>query len=354
MGANSRSRCKINAVHTKHFEPYSHPSQRVKPSDKSTMAPLARNFAMYFDESKAQEAALTAPDDIWMGSAMSIDSHSDHSGVGPSKFTQDMKIDVVASEIQTLAVILLADTSKAGVAHGDVAGNQTIEHLSPRERKLVHHLKNTANKCIERHCEMGHPTTDMLRKRIDTALQAALVGIMVEDIMLSCDLKGASSAKTGNNVKQQNCISTIDDYPIPPTVTHVFSSVKRGLAYLGMALSTKSEASGMHRAGTPPHMPGEYPIVYEIGKQKRDIAYKHELGVPAVKLRQASFLRHLWPPRAGNEGEERKRCSLKAQLKAHQTGGNVEPQRLVNWVNSGCGSTSLLVMKFQRGGLISM
>ncbi|KAG1770577.1 hypothetical protein EV702DRAFT_1049304 [Suillus placidus] len=272
MGANLRSRCKINTVHTKHFKPYSRPSQRVKPSDKSTMAPLARNLAMYFDESEAQEATLTAPNDVWMGSAMSIDSPSDHSGVGPSKFMQDMKIDVVASKV---------DTSKAGVAHGDVAGNQTIEHLSPRERKLVCRLKNATNKCIERHCEMGHPTTDMLRKRIDTALQAALVGIMVEDIMLSCDLKGASSAKTGDNVKQQNRISTIDDYLIPPTVAHVFSSMKRGLAYLGTALSTKSEASGMHRAGTPPHMPGEYPIVYEIGKQKRDITYKHELGVPA-------------------------------------------------------------------------
>lgn len=49
---------------------------------------------------------------------------------------------------------------------------------------------------------MGHPTTDMLRKRVDTALQAALAGVMVEEIWLSSDLKGASPLKTGDGVKQ--------------------------------------------------------------------------------------------------------------------------------------------------------
>lgn len=92
-------------------------------------------------------------------------------------------------------VRLSTNTSKVGVAHDDIAGNQAIECLSPRQRKLVRRLQNAVNKCIERHCKMGHPTTDMLRKRVDTALQAALAGVMVEEIWLSSDLKGASPLK---------------------------------------------------------------------------------------------------------------------------------------------------------------
>ncbi|KAG1744734.1 hypothetical protein EDB19DRAFT_1906447 [Suillus lakei] len=213
---------------------------------------------------------------------MYIDPPSNHSTAGTSGCVLDMNIDIADNETRDLAVVLPADTPMVGVT-SNVTSNQAIEYQSLRKRKFAWCLHNTAKNCIERHCKMGHPTTEYLRMHINKMLQAALEGIEVEEIMLSCDLKAASPANRNADGKLEDSLITTDDDLIPPAGTHIFNSVKCGLLCLGMALSPKSGASGMtyqtgvlkmfkkeatadkRKLGSPPGMPGAYPTVSEAG-----------------------------------------------------------------------------------------
>jgi hypothetical protein len=54
--------------------------------------------------------------------------------------------------------------------------------MSPNKRKLVRNLEKVVNKCIDRNCE-GNPTTDILRERIYAAIEGAILGVEVDEIM---------------------------------------------------------------------------------------------------------------------------------------------------------------------------
>jgi hypothetical protein len=104
-------------------------------------------------------------------------------------------------EIQTLAVVQSADISMVGVTD-DAARNPATEYQSLRKRKFTRYLRSAVQSCIEHHCKMEHPTTDYLRTRIDAALQVALEGVDVEEILLSRGLKAANPAKKNAGGKQ--------------------------------------------------------------------------------------------------------------------------------------------------------
>lgn len=72
--------------------------------------------------------------------------------------------------------------SMANIA-SDASSSQDVGHLSSKKRELVCGLKKVINKYVCRHCEGGHPTTDLLRERIYAALEGALLGMEVDDII---------------------------------------------------------------------------------------------------------------------------------------------------------------------------
>lgn len=72
--------------------------------------------------------------------------------------------------------------SVASVA--DHIGNSAaVVHLSPKKVKLMRSLQKVVGKQINHHCKQEHPTTDLLRERINAALVDALLGINVDDIV---------------------------------------------------------------------------------------------------------------------------------------------------------------------------
>jgi hypothetical protein len=71
---------------------------------------------------------------------------------------------------------------------------QAVGHVSPKKSKLMRSLEKVISKCIERHCKAGHPTTDLLRERISAALEGALEGIEIDNIM-SHGSKGGEKRK---------------------------------------------------------------------------------------------------------------------------------------------------------------
>jgi hypothetical protein len=81
----------------------------------------------------------------------------------------------------------------------DASSSQDVGHLSLKKRELVCGLKKAINKYLRRHCEGGHPTTDLLRERIYAALDGALLGMEVDDIMSKHYSKGAENPRTNDN-----------------------------------------------------------------------------------------------------------------------------------------------------------
>ncbi|KAG1895990.1 uncharacterized protein F5891DRAFT_983838 [Suillus fuscotomentosus] len=127
---------------------------------------------------------------------------------------------------------------------GDAAWSR---YQSPKKKKLVRGLHKGINKYIDRHCKK-HAKTDRLRERMYIALQAALVDVDIDDIML---------AKKRAEQSQNDLI--------PPAVAecifnrvHNFVSkrVRRSFLFLGAAPTMKlSASSAMYNQTT---MPGHF------------------------------------------------------------------------------------------------
>ncbi|KAG2102819.1 uncharacterized protein F5147DRAFT_654902 [Suillus discolor] len=273
-------------MHTKRFEPYHRPSKHIRASENSSTAPLAKTMAVYFDESEAPHLSIVG-NDVWMGSAMCIDSPNNHSTAGMSECQCALNMNVgTADEVPTLAVMLPADISMIGVTD-DVTKNRATKDQSSSKRKVTQHLHKTVQNCIKCHCKIGHPTTDYLRMCIDTALQAALESVDIEDIMLGCDLKAANLMKKNAEGKQDSLITT--DHA--PAVTHIFNSVKCRLLCLGTASNPTSEASGMmYRAGPPGSM--RVSIIQNVEPHKHGI-FK-QIVYSKCKEEQAKSVPHPW------------------------------------------------------------
>ncbi|KAG2053084.1 hypothetical protein BDR06DRAFT_972551 [Suillus hirtellus] len=107
-------------------------------------------------------------DAVWMGSAMMID------------------------EPNSLSKIL-------GSAQVPILAN-LIEDMSLKKSKLICGLQKTIKKYIECHCKVGHPTTDLLHKRINAALEGAFLGMEMDNIIISRHIsKGGDHKAHGKN-----------------------------------------------------------------------------------------------------------------------------------------------------------
>ncbi|KAG2741271.1 hypothetical protein P692DRAFT_20822304 [Suillus brevipes Sb2] len=172
-------------------------------------------------------------DALWMGSAMVIDEPNSPDGTS----VPDTRLDIVASN----ALI----TSNAA---NDINDRQAVGHVSRKKIKLMRSLEKVISKCIERHCKAGHPTTDLLRKRISAALEGALEGIEIDNIM-SDGSKGGEKCKKYDGQQDK----TDDD---PCNITRTIC----GLFSLGTILREKSETLGLrNKPGSLAGMPGGYP-----------------------------------------------------------------------------------------------
>ncbi|KAG1775988.1 hypothetical protein EV702DRAFT_1198900 [Suillus placidus] len=216
---------------------------------KSITAPLTRRFAMCFNEYDVrlgQEMLNTQL--MWMGSAMSIDEPK--SPGGPLGSAQDVLIQRpdVAGDEKFQVQILMANIAS------DASSSQDVGHLSLKKRELVCGLKKVINKYLRRHCEGGHPTTDLLRERIYAALDGALLGMEVDDIMSKHYSKGAENPRTNDNRNLQ----TNDNF-ILPVGQYIWNSMKRGSFSLGTIPSAKPRLLIGGRVGSLAGMPGGYP-----------------------------------------------------------------------------------------------
>lgn len=56
--------------------------------------------------------------------------------------------------------------------------------MSLKKGKLIRGVQKTIIKYVERHCKVGHPTTDLVCERINTVLEGVLLGM--ERMTLLC------------------------------------------------------------------------------------------------------------------------------------------------------------------------
>ncbi|KAG1817035.1 hypothetical protein DFJ58DRAFT_739636 [Suillus subalutaceus] len=181
---------------------------------------------------------------------MSIDEPK--SPGGPLGSAQDVLIQSpdVAGDEKFQAQILMANIAS------DASSSQDVGHLSLKKRELVCGLKKAINKYLRRHCEGGHPTTDLLRERIYAALDGALLGMEVDDIMSKHYSKGAENPKNPRTNDNRN-LQTNDNFIIP-VGQYIWNSMKRGSFSLGTIPSAKPRLLIGGR-GSLAGMPGGYP-----------------------------------------------------------------------------------------------
>ncbi|KAG1823061.1 hypothetical protein EV424DRAFT_1346535 [Suillus variegatus] len=255
-------RHKTTAARSLRYNPYTRPYTSSNESIAPITAPLTREFALYIDKEMALNTALE-----WMGSAMLIDEP--HPLDGTPRSPQNISIDRADDVLSKIRSTFLAANFMAPDA------NHVSHHtgrLSPNKRKLVRSLEKVVNKCIDRNCEEDHPTTDLLRERIYAALEGAVLGIEVDDVMPR-HLSKAENSKTNRHK-----LPTNNDNFIPPAARYIFNGMKRGLLSLGIVLGAQSESRGLFSfravpeplkvirksgalSGSAAGMPGGYPTV---------------------------------------------------------------------------------------------
>ncbi|KAG0709128.1 hypothetical protein DFH29DRAFT_870158 [Suillus ampliporus] len=133
---------------------------------------------------------------LWMGSAMSIDKPKSPGTLGSAQDVSITSPNVGGDEE------FQAPISMANIAN-NISGSQVAGPLSSKKKKLAHGLQKAINRCLCRHCKGEHPTTDLLCERIHAALEGALLGMEVDDIMPN----GEDKPKTNN--KQQDKRGTV-------------------------------------------------------------------------------------------------------------------------------------------------
>ncbi|KAG2108578.1 hypothetical protein BD769DRAFT_1675279 [Suillus cothurnatus] len=113
---------------------------------------------------------------------------------------------------------------------GNIVSDESEGHRSPKRRRLVRRLQKTVDKYIQRHLETKDPRTDRVRKRVHIALQAALVCVDVDDMVLLVQTSDGPKTKP------------TDDYLIPHAIAYrIVDGVTSGLRLLGIALRTTSK-----------------------------------------------------------------------------------------------------------------
>ncbi|KAG1764298.1 hypothetical protein EDD22DRAFT_845917 [Suillus occidentalis] len=253
MASESPShRSKNTAVHSRRYNPYGRTSRDANASITPCTAPLTRRFALHFNDYEVQ----LEQDIVWMGSAMSIDEPT-LPGRTPGS-AQDVSIPSVesagddCSKTNNVALVLRRN-SMASVAN-HIGNSAAVGYLSPKKVKLMRSLQKVVGKQINHHCKRGHPTTDLLRERINAALVDALMGIDVDDIV-------TRKPKTNNDGQDiQYKLRTTNEDIIIPVGRYIVDQMKRTLFSLGTVLSAKSEPLEVSYS---PGIPGGYPTAYK-------------------------------------------------------------------------------------------
>ncbi|KAG1894225.1 uncharacterized protein F5891DRAFT_1195507 [Suillus fuscotomentosus] len=145
--------------------------------------------------------------------------------------------------------------SMANVANDINSSSQAVGHLSSKKTELIRGLQKATNKFLHRHCKGGHPTTDLLRERIHAALESALLGMEVDDIMSKQHSKGAENLKT-NDIQDLRT----DNKFISPVAQQIWNSMKCRSFSPGTVPSMELEPLLIcGQEGTLARMPGGYP-----------------------------------------------------------------------------------------------
>ncbi|KAG1850325.1 hypothetical protein C8R48DRAFT_676825 [Suillus tomentosus] len=170
------------------FNPYGRPSLR---SHRKTMNPYDMQEMEWgikaSIDSYERELRQREDEDVQMGSDMdlnlSINARSGTYGC----------VDSVMSnyeEIEPLAVIPMIAFEA-----------WRYQYQSPKKRKLVRGLHKGINKHIDHHCKKKHAGTDQLRERMYIALQAALLDVDVDEIILP-DASSDQAHARKNSIRQ--------------------------------------------------------------------------------------------------------------------------------------------------------
>ncbi|KAG2151507.1 hypothetical protein DEU56DRAFT_752400 [Suillus clintonianus] len=127
---------------------------------------------------------------LWMGSAMLIDEPKSPGILGSAQDVSITSPNVGGDEE------FQAPISMANIAN-NISSSQVAGPLSSKKKKLARGLQKAINRCLRRHCKGGHPTTDLLRERIHAALEGALLGMEVDDIISNGEDKPKTNDKRG-------------------------------------------------------------------------------------------------------------------------------------------------------------
>ncbi|KAG2145753.1 hypothetical protein BD769DRAFT_1660877 [Suillus cothurnatus] len=233
---------KYSAINTR-FNPYGRPSLRSlrKTVNAYDMQEMEWGIKASID-SYERELRQREDEDVQMGSDLPINARSGAYGCVDSVMSDN-------EEIGPLAIIPMI-TIEA----------RRYQYQSPKKRKLVRGLHKGVNKYIDRHCKRKHANTDQLRERMYIALQAALLDMDVDEIMMpDASSDQAQAGKHSGN--QQECLISLEvaqlffdriNYIIP-------HGVKRGLLSLRTALTTKSSIPSVtNKTRYPTAMPGHF------------------------------------------------------------------------------------------------
>ncbi|KAG0695096.1 hypothetical protein DFH29DRAFT_880244 [Suillus ampliporus] len=242
-------RHKTSAARGIRFNPYTQPYTSSNESIAPITAHITRTYALYIDK-VALNTALER-----MGSAMLIDEPYALDGtMGSQQDVPIQNIDLANDEFSKMrSTLLVVNFTAPGANHV----SPYMGRLSPNQRKLVRSLEKVVNRCIDCNCEGDHPTTDLLRESIYAALEGAVLGIEVDDVMHSMK---AENSKTNDNghIRQSFGVPVISNNEIhqklptnnviPPAARYIFDGMKHGLFSLGTVLSAlHSEQFQNHR-----------------------------------------------------------------------------------------------------------
>ncbi|KAG0692137.1 hypothetical protein DFH29DRAFT_883003 [Suillus ampliporus] len=180
----------MSAARGIHFNPYTRPYTSGNESIAPITTPIMRTYALYIDK-VALNTALER-----MGSAMLIDEPYALDGtMGSQQDVPIQNIDLANDEFSKMrSTLLAANFTATGANHI----SPYMGRLSPNQRKLVWSLEKVVNRCINRNCEGDHPTTDLLHESIYAALEGAVLGIEVDDVMRSTKAKNSKTNDDGH------------------------------------------------------------------------------------------------------------------------------------------------------------
>ncbi|KIK34163.1 hypothetical protein CY34DRAFT_17917 [Suillus luteus UH-Slu-Lm8-n1] len=183
----------------KRYNPYMRPSHHIGVSRRAGVAPvtapLTREFAMYFKgyEVRLEQDALSQ---VWMGSAMKVDEPDSLGESSGSAQVVDVPVPITSLDATNFGLTVFPAPISANLGI-DTSSNQAGGHVSLKKGKLIRGVQKTIIKYVERHCKVGHPTTDLVCERINTVLEGVLLGMEMDDIIVPRrDSKGGKNHET--------------------------------------------------------------------------------------------------------------------------------------------------------------